>query len=320
MTSLSNVVERLSRGLKRHPRTLLLWSDDAGGIKIGDEYLLVKVDGFAASRALYPWCSYRDFGFKAISSAISDIFTKGCKPYIYAVSIGVKPSSMEAVEELTRGVEDAVQLYGGYIENMDTNVGNDTWIDVFVLATCKATPIPRTARPGDFIVLPKAIGLSYVAYREFEKGSTPRYEEVQAFSCRPRAYAEVVDLIERNRICFRGSIDISDTVYEAFEAIAKINSVGIYMDLDIRRTLNLTALSYADVEGVDPVDVFLKSSEELVPLLIVSNLYVQQVLEEMRSLGLSPTVVGIVTESREISWRGRVLQKTMWNYAKGRIL
>jgi hypothetical protein len=55
-------------------------------------------------------------------------------------------------------------------------------------------------------------------------------------------------------------------------------------------------------------------------MLIVSNLYVQQVLEEMRSLGLSPTVVGIVTESREISWRGRVLQKTMWNYAKGRIL
>lgn len=320
MSKLNAYIKRLARHIRRHPKTLLTWFDDAGGVRIDDEYILVKVDGFAVSRAKYPWCSYKDFSFKAVGATVSDVYTKGCRPTIYAISIGVTPNSVDFLEEITRGIEEAVRLYGGYVENIDTNIGSDIWIDVFVIALCKYLPIPRRARVGDAIVILKKVGLSSIAYREYLKGGVPRDKEVLDFSCRPTVDNSLIDTIESLRPCIIGSIDISDTIYETLAHLVDLSNVGIYIDANISELLHAKALNYAYSESVDILEMFLEANEEYTPILVVDRLYVEQVVDIARAKGLYPQIIGLTTSSTEITWRGAKIKKYLWDYELGKIV
>lgn len=320
MSELTKLVIDLAKKIKKHPASLSMWFDDAGGIKIGEEYIVVKVDGFSESRAKYPWCSYRDFGFKAVAAALSDVFSKGCRPYIYAVSLGVKPNDVDVVEEIINGVEDAINFYGGYLENVDTNVGNDVWIDVFILATCRYLPLQRKAKPGNIIVIPRTVGLSYVAYLEYLKNKKFVQNDVKNFSCRSFVDLRIVDCIENIRLGLVGSIDISDTLYETIEIISNINDVGIYIDTNIDYLLHPLAIDYARNENLNKIEVVMKSNEEYIPMLIIEASYLDTVLETLINTGFQPKILGTIINTKILSFRGTLLKKIMWNYSLGRII
>ena len=320
MTSnLDEIVKKLAKKVKRHPKTLLTWFDDAGAIKVGDRYIAVKVDGFAASRALYPWCTFRDFGFRGVTGAVSDVIAKGCKPAVYAVSIGVKPEHIELIEDIFSGVEEAVNLYGGYIENMDTNVGYDDWIDIFVIGECSTQPIQRHAKPLDIVVIPRRLGLSVIAYIEYVEKRVPSFEEVKEFSCRPRACTEIASIVEECRACIDGSIDISDTFAEALQQLSEVSNVGLYINQKPSNMLHHLAISYAESRGVDLMTVTLTSNEEYIPILVVKPGYEEHVIELLRKKGLEPILIGFATHQKSVSWLGRPVPKTIWDYASGTI-
>jgi len=316
--TLDEIVRRLARRVRRHPRTLLKWFDDAGAVEVGGTYLLVKVDGFAASRALYPWCSYGDLGFRAVTGAVSDVLAKGCRPYIYAVSLGVTPDRVDNVEELTKGVEEAVELYGGYLENLDTNVGYDTWVDVFVVAECRHRPIPRGARPGDVVVLARSVGLSSIAYLEFSAGRAPDLPEVRAFSCRPRAEPAVADAVEELSGCLSGSIDISDTLLESLQQL--VEPYGVYLELDPSYVLHPLAVHYSRSSGVPKHILLLASNEEYVPVLACRSSCAEEVVNVLRSKWLNAAVLGTVLEIDGVTWRGTEVKGISWDYASGRVV
>lgn len=316
---LGESIKKLARRARRHPGSLLAWFDDAGAIKLGDGYIVVKVDGFAASRALYPWCSFRDFGFRGVTAAVSDIVAKGCRPYVYAVSIGVKPEHVDLVEDIFRGVEEAVDFYGGYVENMDTNVGYDDWIDVFVVGECGTQPVQRFSKPLDTLVLPRRIGFSAIGYMEYSRGRAPIHEDVREFTCRPRACVEVADVIEECRTCIEGSIDISDTFAEALQQLSDVSNTGFYIFQDPSNILHYLALDYAAREKIDRADLVLMSSEEYIPLLVVRPGYEKAVASMLRSIGLEAIPIGVATIHRDITWMGRPIPSALWDYISGRI-
>jgi len=318
-STLDEIVKRLAKKVKRHPRTLLAWFDDAGAIKIGEAYYVIKVDGFAASRALYPWCNYRDFGFRGVTGAVSDVIAKGCRPLIYAISIGVKPEHVDYVEDIVRGVEEAVNLYGGYIENMDTNVGYDDWIDVFIIGECSYMPLQRFAKPLDVVILPRRVGLSAVAYIEFSRGRTPSYEEVKEFSCRPRACIDITKVIEECRKCIDGSIDISDTFAESLYQLGEVTDVGFYINQRASEMLHPLALEYAKSSGVELEAMVLASNEEYIPVLIARQGYEEQLIELLRAVGLEPKTIGTVISDKGIRWFGRAVSIAVWDYVAGAI-
>ncbi len=318
-SSLDEVVRRLAKKVRRHPRSLLTWFDDAGAIEFDGHYILIKVDGFAASRALYPWCTYEDFGFRGITAAVSDVVAKGCRPYIYAISIGVKPEHVQYVEEIMNGIDEAVKEYGGYVENVDTNVGYDTWIDVFVIGECKYLPIPRRAKALDRIILPRKVGLSTMGYIDYTMGRIPELDDVRSFTCRPKADIRIVDALERYRSCIDGSIDVSDTLLESMQQLSDVNDVGIYIYEDPSRILNPLADMYSRAMGMDPQYIALASNEEYIPLIIVKPSYEDEVLNALRVLGKEPISVGVITSDKDIRWSGRRVPKVIWNYVSGRI-
>jgi len=319
VSTLDEIVKRLAKRVKRHPRTLLSWYDDAGAVNVGDNYIVVKVDGFAASRALYPWCTFRDFGFRGVTGAVSDVIAKGCKPLIYAISIGVKPEHVDLIEEITRGVEEAVDLYGGYIENVDTNVGYDDWIDVFVIGECSAEPIKRYTKPLDTVIIPRKLGLSVIAYLEYIGKRVPLHEEVKEFSCRPRACTEIISIVEECRTCIDGSIDISDAFAEALYQLSEVNNTGLYIYQNPLNMLHYLAISYAESRGVDLMTVALASNEEYMPIIAVKPGYEELVAEMLRKVGLEPIPVGFVTHQRDVSWLGKPVPKIIWDYVTGTI-
>ncbi len=308
-----------ARKIHRHPRTLLELFDDAGAFPYGEGYLLVKVDGFAASRALYPWCSMSDLGFRAVSAAVSDVIAKGCRPLIYAISIGV--TQVHFIEDLVRGVEDAVKEYGGYIENFDTNFGKDTWIDVFIIAECRTRPIPRNVEPGAVLVLANHIGLPAIAYLEhYVYNTKPSDIEVIEHVCRPRVHTAIIDVIEKHRIAFVGSVDVSDTLAETLHDLVTIHGYGAYLDFDPSSIANPKLLSYTRKRGLDVLTGIFMTHEEYVPIFVVREPFVETILEELRKRGLDPAPVGhIVYTPKRITWRGIEVPKFVWHYAEGRV-
>lgn len=319
MGILEDYVKKWARIVKRHPGSLLSWFDDAGGIKFGDSYIVVKVDGFSASRALYPWCSYRDFGFRALSSAISDIVSKGCKPYIYAISIGVKPNHVDFLEDILKGVEEAVNLYGGYVENMDTNAGEDDWVDVFVIGICETSPVPRTSKPLNKLVILRRIGLSSIGYIEYSEGREPLYKEVKEFTCRPKISLGIADAISRHRMCIEGSIDISDTFAETILNLSEVSGTGIYIHENPSNILHPIAVEYAKEKGLDLERMVLIANEEYTPILVVKPEYEYNLHQIFRALGMEPITIGITLTRRDITWFGKPIPKISWNYITGEI-
>jgi thiamine-monophosphate kinase len=316
---LDEIVRKLAKRVKRHPQSLLTWFDDAGAVKVGDRYVVVKVDGFAASRALYPWCTFRDFGFRGVTGAVSDVIAKGCRPAVYAISLGVKPEHVEFIEDVFKGVEEAVDFYGGYIENVDTNVGYDDWIDIFVIGECSTQPIQRYAKPLDALIIPRRLGLSVIAYTEYTEKRVPLHEEVREFSCRPRTCIEIVSVIEECRTCIDGSIDISDTFAEALHQLSEVSNTGFYIYQNPLNMLHHLTISYAKSRGVDLVTVALASNEEYIPILIVKPGYEEHVTELLRKAGLEPIPIGFATHQKSISWLGKPVPKTVWDYVSGTI-
>ncbi|MEM1644889.1 MAG: AIR synthase related protein [Ignisphaera sp.] len=317
---LSEIIKNLAKKIRRHPKSILTWFDDAGGLLFDEDYVLVKVDGFAASRSNYPWCSYGDFGFKAVTATVSDVYAKGCRPYVYAISIGVTPDKVDLVEDIIRGIEEAVELYGGYVENIDTNIGMDLWVDVFVLALCKYAPIPRRIFVGDTIMILKKVGLTSIAYNEYVKGRIPRDVDVLSTSCKPVAPLNIVDAINTIRPAIVGSIDISDTVYESLEHISTLNDVGIYINASASEFLHPKAVCYAYEEGIDMRNMFLSASEEYTPILVVNKVYRDYVVDHLRYYGFEAQAIGVATSFKGIRWRGEEIKRFVWNYELGRII
>lgn len=317
MSRVDEIVKRLARRVKRHPRSLLTWFDDAGAIEAGGRYFVVKVDGFAASRALYPWCSYRDFGFRGVVGAVSDVVAKGCRPHVYAVSIGVRPGNVDVVEDIVKGVEDAVEVFGGYIENIDTNIGYDDWVDVFVLGECNYRPLQRGARELDKIILPRRIGLSMIGYMEYAKKRMPRIDEVRKFSCRPKPYIQIVDVIESCRTCLEGSIDISDTFAETLQQLGEVTGTGVYLYENPSSILHPLAIDYAKREGIDLQIAVLASNEEYIPLLIAKPECEEEITQKLKGVGLEPVAIGVITNQQDLLWMGRAIPKIVWDYVQG---
>jgi len=297
-----------------HPRTLLPPPDDAGAVALERGTYLFKIDGFAMSRALYPWCSLYDFGYRGVCAAVSDVIAKGCIPYIAMISIGLPASQRDEVDSVVQGAVDAARAFRMWIENIDTNAGDDGWIDVAIVAYCPSTPIPRYARPGYAVVIADRVGLGATAYISHVLGRPPPPDAAR-YACRPDRALKLLDLAPSLRFLgVRGSIDISDTLYEALVQLLDRDRTGLYIDADLGEVMHVESLALAKELGLDPLDVFISTAEEYIPIFVVDPSYVEDLISALRRAGLDPQFLGYVTHSASITYRGIGIRQVKWNH------
>ncbi|MCS7111436.1 MAG: AIR synthase related protein [Ignisphaera sp.] len=321
---MKELILKLAKSIKHHPLSLLTFYDDAGDIMYNSMRFLIKVDGFAFSRAKYAWCSYRDVGFRAVTAAVSDVIAKGCRPIAYAISVGLTGKSLDELEEVIRGATDAITVYGGYIVNIDTNSGNDDWIDVFVLADCKYAPIPRVVKPCNTILLPRRIGDTTIAYISHLNNDVSNLSQnLIEISCRPLAELKLVEVIEKHRNCITGSIDISDTFAEALYDLVTTSNYGILLNALPHSIASYSLLNfyYTNKDKYnDIIELILMANEEYVPVLAINNWCLDELTLSLISMGFEPVILGYGITENEVSWMGRRIPKMVWNHVRSRIL
>lgn len=142
----------------------------AGGLVLAATDMLVEGVHFELS-----YTSFRELGYKALASNVSDIAAMGGRPrhYLVALALGRK-TRVRDLEELVRGMEDAGEAYGVLLIGGDTCASpGPMMINITILgSTEKGKPVLRSgARPGDDIYVTGSLGDSAAGLELLKAGA-----------------------------------------------------------------------------------------------------------------------------------------------------
>jgi len=295
------LVEWIVRRLEECEGASLPPGDDAADMLFRGR-LLVSCDMLAASTDIPPGMDLRDAGFKAITSATSDIAAKGGKPIAYLVSLMLPPElSLESFEDLWEGFEEAAKLYGGRIVGGDLNSGREIVIDVICIGEAERTASRLGARPGDILAVTgefgsQAAGLHALLAGRLEDPEARRV--VERFS-RPMARVrEALELAKTSAVT--ASIDSSDGLAESLYQLSELNDVGFVVD---DPPISAEAERYAEKFGVSLFDLVFYGGEEYELVLTLRPKLAGKAVEAVESVGGRLIPIGRVIEEKLIKVR-----------------
>ena len=295
------LVEWIVRRLEECEGASLPPGDDAADMLFQGR-LLVSCDMLAASTDIPPGMNLRDAGFKAITSATSDIAAKGGKPIAYLVSLMLPPElSLESFEDLWEGFEAAAKLYGGRIVGGDLNSGREIVIDVICIGEAERTASRLGARPGDILAVTgefgsQAAGLHALLAGRLEDPEARRV--VERFS-RPMARVrEALELAKTSAVT--ASIDSSDGLAESLYQLSELNDVGFVVD---DPPISAEAERYAEKFGVSLFDLVFYGGEEYELVLTLRPKLAGKAVEAVESVGGRLIPIGRVIEEKLIKVR-----------------
>ena len=139
-------------------------SDDCALIKTKNNNLLVNTDALVENvhfndATMTP----QDLGWKAVASNISDLLSSGSKKTIGITIALIIPAKTEFIwiEELYRGINQALNQYGGVILGGDCSVGKEKVISITAFGIQGEIEFRRNAcKPGEVILTTGIHGLS----------------------------------------------------------------------------------------------------------------------------------------------------------------
>ena len=128
------------------------------------------VEGIHFTAATTPW---RELGWKAIASNISDVAAMGGDPAVALITLGLPPDALVAsVEELYSGMMEICGEYGAEIIGGDMVRSPVAFITVALTGIGTATPMLRTAaEPGHLVAVSGPVGSSGGGLRQLLTGS-----------------------------------------------------------------------------------------------------------------------------------------------------
>lgn len=276
---------------------LALWGSAARGI--GDdaavldvpagEQLVVSADSTVENvHFRREWLSARAVGWRAAASALSDLAAMAATPLGVLVSLSLPDSWRAELEELARGIGDAVQAAESTIVGGDLTASVELNIGVTVLGHSRAPLTRAGARAGDTLYVTGTLGGARAAVEALLRGEKPGSDARQRFE------HPVPRLRESRWLEAHGAhalIDISDGLAGDAAHIAAASGVAIELDLDAIPTAS----------GVSPLEA-VASGEEYELLAAAPYLDVDAF---ERELGIPLTAVGRV-ERGEAAVRARL--------------
>jgi len=295
------LVEWIVRRLEECEGASLPPGDDAADMLFQGR-LLVSCDMLAASTDIPPGMNLRDAGFKAITSATSDIAAKGGKPIAYLVSLMLPPElGLESFEDLWEGFEEAAKLYGGRIVGGDLNSGREIVIDVICIGEAERTASRLGARPGDILAVTgefgsQAAGLHALLAGRLEDPEARRV--VERFSRPVARVREALELAKTSAVT--ASIDSSDGLAESLYQLSELNDVGFVVD---DPPISAEAERYAEKFGVSLFDLVFYGGEEYELVLTLRSKLVEKAVKAVEGVGGRLIPIGRVIEEKLIKVR-----------------
>ena len=212
-------------------------SDDCALIKTKNDNLLINTDSLVENVHFndITICA-QDLGWKAVVSNISDLLSSGSKKTIGITISLILPARTEWiwVEELYKGINEALEEYGGIILGGDCSKGDGKIISITAFGIQGELELRRSAcKAGDILLTTGIHGLSKLGFMlqnkiNFDKDVCLNErlinKSIQKF-CRPQVYPNFLKNLLKTRsnkkIKKIGCTDSSDGLFQAIQDLAK---------------------------------------------------------------------------------------------------
>ncbi|MCS7127948.1 MAG: thiamine-phosphate kinase [Desulfurococcaceae archaeon] len=293
--------------------------DDARDIVPRSHKLIVSIDGYSIESAKLPWRDLSDVGWCSVTSAVSDIVSKGGFPHGVLVSIGIPRSwNLSDIDELYRGISEACSFYSCRLLGGDTNSSTEAWISVAALGfTSNAYPPSRSgALDGDSLIVIGTYGPQGVVAIDGFKISNELKWVVEATK-RPRAIIDVATVISRWSRAIHASMDVSDglsyTLYTISVSSGKcieLSDLPLYVE-------ELKEYCSSNTECI--IERVLNGGEEYGVAIAVDSRYSTKISREMEAMNIPFRVIGIVRNCNKprVTYKGRPIKVRRWDQFYG---
>lgn len=254
--------------------------------------LVLKIDGSAASTSKLPFQTWRDFGWRNVAAAVSDLRVKLATPQFLMAS--VTAPSLEVAREVVEGIREASEAFSVKYIGGDLNQGSEVVVDVALLGRARYK-IGRVPRPGDLLITIPHFGYTSIAYRLWQIGHPVVLRGVEMLK-RPAPNWPVPP-----PECVTASMDSSDGLADVLWTMAR----GV--DIVVRELPTTEEVTrFASAHGLSIEELVFNGGEEYLPVFAVRP-----------DCAVNPPYVifaEVVQGEGKVWWRGEVLRWRGWSY------
>ncbi|WP_333638789.1 thiamine-monophosphate kinase [Pyrobaculum aerophilum] len=268
----------------------ILGVEDNDVVYIDD--LAIKLDGSAASTSKLPFQTWRDFGWRNVAAAVSDLRVKFAAPQFLLASVTVP--SLEVAREIIEGIKEASEAFSVKYVGGDLNQGVEAVVDVALLGKAQYR-IGRVPRPGDLLITVPYFGYTSIAYRLWQIDHPAVLRGVEMLK-RP-----VPNWPLPSPECVTASMDSSDGLADVLWTMAQ----GV--DIIVRELPTTEeVIRFASAHGLSVEELVFNGGEEYLPVFAVRP-----------HCTVNPPYVVFAEVSQgegKVWWRGEVLKWKGWSY------
>lgn len=232
-----DIIRVLSGQFHHSPNVPLGFNDDVSAIPLSlKKWIIVKTDMLVGSTDVPPGMTRQEAARKAVVSTISDFAAKGVQPQALMVSLGIPaPARAKEVNEIARGLDQAVLEYNCKIIGGDTNQAQDLIIDIVGIGVADPKKLIRRdgANPGDIVAVTGSFGKAAAGLKILlskRENQLSQYRSLVRAVRHPKAQLAIGLALARVG-GITSSIDSSDGLAMSLHQIAQASHVGISLDL-----------------------------------------------------------------------------------------
>ncbi len=267
--------------------------------------LLLKVDGFrldynAGEADLY------DMGWKAVTSTISDLISRGGRPLELLVSFGIpKETDYSTFSDLIEGIRDAASYYNVRVVGGDTNEGN--WIDVFGVAEPVCYRPPRKVDSKAVLIISEPLGYTETVFNTNKNKNTIFGQKLVHPIVRLDLLEFFSDFCEK--IFY--STDVSDGLFITLYNISRRLKSRVVLE-------NLPIANDVPVKQDEvPLEFMYRGGEDYVTLFVVNSSSADDAISLLEDLGFEPIKFGYVVPGQGVEYRGLEVRPKGWDSFRG---
>ncbi len=297
------IIDLILECLDQMPNMPVPFGDDVSAIDIGRGKLaVIKTDMLVGKTDVPQGMSLWQAARKAVVMNISDLAAKGVQPLALLASIGVpRGLSKKDIQQIGKGLNAGAREYNAYVLGGDTNEASDLVISCAVLGICQQSHLIKRsgAKASDYAAVTGFFGKTASALKILLKklSAPPEIREGLVNSVlMPHARLREGLALAQTKAA-TASIDSSDGLAWSLHEISLASNVGFVLD---NLPIAQEAEKFAEIHGLDPVELTLYGGEEYELLVTIQPKLWQDAKKAVENVGGSLVRIGRVTKEKNL--------------------